>query len=64
MSIETAVRETLQKLRNQEKRTLRAVARFGKGVQDKARESFRKSIAESEAELQRVIEKREKGHRD
>jgi hypothetical protein len=64
MNIETAVRETLQKLRNQEKRTLKAVARFGKGVQDKARESFRKSIAESEAELQRVIEKREKAHRD
>ena len=64
MDIETAVKETLQKLRNQEKRTLKAVARFGKGVQDKARESFRKSIAESEAELQRVIEKREKAHRD
>jgi hypothetical protein len=64
MNIETAVKETLQKLRDQEKRTLKAVARFGKGVQDKARESFRKSIAESEAELKRVIEKREKAHRD
>ena len=63
MDIETAVKETLQKLRNQEKRTLKAVARFGKGVQDKARESFRKSIAESEAELQRVIERREKSRR-
>lgn len=63
MDIETAVKETLQKLRNQEKRTLKAVARFGKGVQDKARESFRKSIAESEAELLRVIEKREKARR-
>jgi hypothetical protein len=63
MDIETAVKETLQKLRNQEKRTLKAVARFGKGVQDKARESFRKSIAESEAELKRVIEKRENARR-
>ena len=63
MNIEAAVKETLQKLKDQEKRTLKAVARFGKGVQDKARESFRKSIAESEAELQRVIEKREKSRR-
>ena len=39
---------------------MHAVGRFGKEVEDKARESFRRSIAKSEAELEKVLEERKK----
>ena len=61
MNIESAIkkaRHTIQVIRTQERATLRVVARFGKEVEDKARESFRRSIAKSEAELEKVLEER------
>jgi len=63
MDIESAIkkaRHTIEVIRTQERTTLRAVARFGKEVEDKARESFRRSIAKSEAELEKVLEERKK----
>ncbi|MBV9574075.1 MAG: hypothetical protein JOY93_08475 [Acidobacteriales bacterium] len=63
MDIESAIkraRHTIQVIRAQERATLRAVARFGRDVEDKARESFRRSIAKSEAELEKVLEERKK----
>jgi hypothetical protein len=63
MDIESAIkkaRHTIQVIRAQERTTLRAVGRFGKEVEDKARESFRRSIAKSEAELEKVLEERQK----
>jgi hypothetical protein len=63
MDIESAIkkaRHTIQVIRTQERTTLRAIARFGKEVEDKARESFRRSIAKSEAELEKVLEERKK----
>jgi CHASE3 domain sensor protein len=50
MDIQAALKKaeaTLRSVKAQEKKTLRAVSQFGKDVQDKARESFRKAIAES-----------------
>jgi hypothetical protein len=61
MDIESAIkkaRHTIQVIRAQERTTLRAVRRFGKEVEAKARESFRRSIAKSEAELEKVLEER------
>jgi hypothetical protein len=63
MNIESAIkkaRHTIHVIRAQERATLRAVGRFGKEVEDKARESFRRSIAKSEAELEKVLEERQK----
>jgi hypothetical protein len=63
MDIESAIkkaRHTIHVIRAQERATLRAVGRFGKEVEDKARESFRRSIAKSEAELEKVLEERQK----
>jgi hypothetical protein len=63
MDIESAIkkaRHTIQVIRTQERTTLRAIGRFGKEVEDKARESFRRSIAKSEAELEKVLEERKK----
>ena len=63
MDIESAIKKaihTLKIIRTQERTTLRAVARFGKEVEDKARQSFRRSIAKSEAELGKVLEERKK----
>jgi hypothetical protein len=63
MDIEAAVqkaRHSIQIIRSQERRTIRAVKRFGKDVENHARESFRRSIAKSEAELEKVLQERKK----
>lgn len=63
MDFESAIkraRHTIQVIKAQERTTLRAVGRFGKKVEEEARASFRRSIAKSEAELEKVLEERKK----
>jgi putative transposase len=60
MDIKAATAEAeriLRKVKEQEDKTLRALKGYGKEVLQKARQSFRTTISETEAELKKLRKK-------
>ena len=60
MDIKAATAEAeriLRKVKEQEDKTLRALKGYGKQVLQKARQSFRTTISETEAELKKLRKK-------